>query len=76
MRNQKRLFVIRSMGTSEMNNSESEGIEVWIKTARDWRQTAEMLAIDLGDIQIAFDLYADIKDGLYDKVRERLKGNL
>jgi hypothetical protein len=64
------------MGTSEMTNQEPAGVEVWRKTAQDWQQTAEMLAIDLGDIRIAFDLYADIKDGLYDKVRERLKGNL
>lgn len=51
-------------------------IKHWKKTSQDWQQTAEMLAMDLGDVQIAFELYADIKDGLYDKVRERLKDNL
>ena len=47
-------------------------IKHWKKIANDWQQTAEMLAIDLGDVQVAFELYADIKDGLYDKVRERI----
>jgi hypothetical protein len=47
-------------------------IKHWKKIANDWQQTAEMLAIDLGDVQIAMELYMDIKDGLYDKVRERM----
>ena len=51
-------------------------IKYWKKISQDWQQTAEMLAIDLGDVKIAFELYADITDGLYDKVRERLKDNL
>jgi hypothetical protein len=51
-------------------------IKHWKKTSQDWQKTAEMLAMDLGDVQIAFELYTDIKDGLYDKVRERLKDNL
>jgi len=50
-------------------------IKHWKKIANDWQQTAEMLAIDHGDVQIAMELYMDIKDGLYDKVRERIKNN-
>jgi hypothetical protein len=45
------------------------------KIANDWQQTAEMLAIDLGDVKIAMETYTDIKDGLYDKVRERIKSH-
>jgi hypothetical protein len=48
-------------------------IKHWKKIANDWRQTAEMLAIDLGDAEIATEVYEDIKDGLYDRVRERMK---
>jgi hypothetical protein len=48
-------------------------IKHWKKIANDWQQTAEMLAIDLGDVQIAMELYMDIKDGLYEKVRERMQ---
>jgi len=51
-------------------------IKHWKKIANDWQQTAEMLAMDLGDTQIAMELYMDIKDGLYEKVRERLKDKL
>jgi hypothetical protein len=50
-------------------------IKHWKKIANDWQQTAEMLAMDLGDVQIAMEVYMDIKDGLYDKVRERIKNN-
>ena len=45
----------------------------WKKIANDWQQTAEMLAVDLGDVGIATELYEDIATGLYDKVRERIK---
>jgi hypothetical protein len=48
-------------------------IKHWKKIANDWQQTAEMLAIDLGDVQIATEVYEDIKGGLYDRVRERMK---
>jgi len=48
-------------------------IKHWKKIANDWQQTAEMLAIDLGDAEIATEVYEDIKDGLYDRVRERMK---
>jgi hypothetical protein len=41
--------------------------------AHNWEQTAKMLAIDLGNVEIAYELYEDITDGLYDKVRERMK---
>lgn len=46
-------------------------IKHWKKIANDWQQTAEMLAIDLGDVGIAKEVYEDICSGLYDKVRER-----
>jgi hypothetical protein len=42
------------------------------KTAADWKETAQLLAVDLGKIEYAQDLYEDISDGLYDKVRERM----
>ena len=50
-------------------------IEFLRKEAADWKQTAEMLAIDLGKIEYAAAVYEDIQSGLYDKVRERLKSN-
>jgi hypothetical protein len=46
------------------------------KTAYDWEQTAKMLAIDLGNVELAYEIYEDIQDGLYDKVRERLRRDL
>jgi hypothetical protein len=45
------------------------------KEASDWKQTAEMLAMDLGKIEYAAAVYDDVQSGLYDKVRERLKTN-
>jgi hypothetical protein len=48
-------------------------IEFLRKEASDWKQTAEMLAIDLGKIDYAAAVYDDVQSGLYDKVRERLK---
>jgi hypothetical protein len=47
-------------------------IKYWKKIATDWQQTAEMLAIELGDVSIAHELYDDISSGLYEKVRSRL----
>ena len=42
------------------------------KTVADWKETAQLLAVDLGKIEYAQALYEDISDGLYDKVRERM----
>ena len=42
------------------------------KNADDWRQVAIALATDAGDPDIAIDCYEDIRDGLYDTVRERM----
>jgi hypothetical protein len=42
------------------------------KTAADWKETAQLLAVDLGKIEYAQALYEDISDGLYDKVRKRM----
>jgi hypothetical protein len=53
-------------------NSTPEETEHWRKIAKDWQQTAEALAIDLGDALIAHEVYADIRSGLYEKVRSRL----
>ena len=39
-------------------------------------QTARMLAIDLGHVEYADAVYEDVRDGLYDKVRERLKTSM
>lgn len=50
-------------------------IEFLRKEAADWKQTAEMLAMDLGKIEYAAAVYDDVQSGLYDKVRERLKTN-
>jgi hypothetical protein len=51
-------------------------IEFLRKAAYDWEQTAKMLAIDLGDAELAYEVYEDIQSGLYDKVRERMhRGN-
>jgi len=47
-------------------------IQLLRKIAYDWEQTAKMLAIDLGNSELAYEIYEDIQDGLYDKVRERL----
>lgn len=41
--------------------------------ARDWEEAARMLAIDLGRAEYADTAYEDVRDGLYDKVRERIK---
>ena len=40
---------------------------------RDWEQTAKMLAMDLGNLEYAQEIYDDVSDGLYEKVRERIK---
>ncbi len=45
------------------------------KMVNDWEQTAKMLAMDLGHIEYAQTIYEDIQDGLYDKVRSRMKPN-
>jgi len=48
-------------------------IEFLRKEVQDWKQTAEMLAIDLGKIEYASAVYDDVQSGLYDKVRKRIK---
>ena len=47
-------------------------IQKWKKIADDWRQAAIALATDAGDPHMAIDCYEDIRDGLYDTVRERM----
>ena len=54
-----------------MKDLESD-IQNWKKIADDWRKTSLALAQDLGNQDIAIDLYEDIRSGLYDTVRERM----
>jgi hypothetical protein len=48
-------------------------IQILRQMVRDWEQTAKMLAMDLGNLEYAQEIYDDVADGLYEKVRERLK---
>lgn len=50
-------------------------IQKWKEIADDWRQVAIALATDAGNPDIAIDCYEDIRDGLYDTVRERMSSN-
>ncbi len=50
-------------------------IELSKKMISNWKETAEALAISLGDVEIAQNVYEDIRDGLYDIVRERMIPN-
>ena len=59
---------------TRLNESQSESdIQRWKKIADDWRKTAKALAVTLGNADIASDVYEDIKDGLYDTIRERMQ---
>ncbi len=51
--------------------SAQEEIQRLSKMVGDWKETAEMLAIDLGNPDCAIEVYIDIKEGLYKTVRER-----
>ena len=53
----------------------ADEIERLRKMVRDWKQTAEMLSMDLGRVEYAQAVYEDVSEGLYKKVRERIKGN-
>jgi len=59
---------------NEIKDLESD-IRKWKKIADDWRKTAQALATDLGNADIAIDCYEDISSGLYDIVRERMIPN-
>jgi len=50
-------------------------IELYQKMTANWKETAEALAISLGDADIASDVYEDIRDGLYEVVRDRMIPN-
>lgn len=65
-----RLKTFLSWGNSEEAVKE---IEFLRKEVADWKQTAQMLAMDLGRIEYASEIYDDVQSGLYEKVRERLK---
>jgi hypothetical protein len=47
-------------------------VQHWKKIADDWRQAAIALATDAGDPHMAIDCYEDIRDDLYQTVRERM----
>jgi hypothetical protein len=47
-------------------------IETLRQMVRNWEETARMLAMDLGNPEYADEVYEDIRDGLYEKVRARL----
>ena len=44
----------------------------WYKVSQDWKKTAEHLAINIGNVKSAQEIYQDIADGLYDRVREKM----
>jgi hypothetical protein len=48
-------------------------IQILRQMVRDWEQTAKMLAMDLGSLEFAQEIYDDVSHGLYEKVRERIK---
>lgn len=50
-------------------------IQTLRQMVRDWKQTAEMLAMDLGKVEYAQAVYEDVADGLYEKVRQRVKAS-
>jgi hypothetical protein len=50
-------------------------IEYWVTQADNWRETAVALATTLGNPEIAAETYEDIRDGLYNTVRERMIPN-
>ena len=52
-----------------------DDIKLYKKIIADWKETAEALAISLGDVEIAQDVYQDISSGLYEVVRERMIPN-
>lgn len=66
------LFTMDKATFNRMKELEHEN-EQLRKAVGDWKQTAEMLAMDLGDIEYASDIHLDIQEGLYEKVRERLR---
>ena len=41
--------------------------------AHHWKHTAEILALDLGHPEYAQEIYKGVRDGIYDKVRQRLR---
>jgi hypothetical protein len=50
-------------------------IRILRQMVRDWEQTAKMLAMDLGSLEYAQEIYDDVSEGLYEKVRERIKSS-
>jgi len=71
----KTKVVIMNMEAFRESKEIEYEVQRWKKIADDWRKTAEALAISLGDLEIAQNVYEDIRDGLYDIVRERMIPN-
>jgi hypothetical protein len=66
-----KILVTNKASFNEIKKLEDD-IQKWKKIADDWRQVAIALATDAGDPYMATDCYEDIRDGLYDTVRERM----
>jgi len=68
----KTKVVIMNMEAFRESKEIEDELKKWKKIADDWRQVAIALATDAGDPHMAIDCYEDIRDGLYDTVRERM----
>ena len=68
-------ITVRLRDLLSWENADEAILEIRIlrQMVRDWEQTAKMLAMDLGNLEYAQEIYDDVSDGLYEKVRERIK---
>ena len=66
-----KILVTNKESFNQIKDLESD-IQLWRKIADDWRKVAIALATDAGNPDMAADCYEDIRDGLYDTVRERM----
>jgi hypothetical protein len=71
----KTKVVIMNMEAFRESKEIEDEVQRWKKIADNWRKTAQALATDLGNADIAIDCYEDISSGLYDTVRERMIPN-
>ena len=68
-------ITVRLKDLLSWENADEAILEIRIlrQMVRDWEQTAKMLAMDLGSLEYAQEIYDDVSEGLYEKVRERIK---
>jgi hypothetical protein len=66
-----KILVTNKESFNEIKDLEFE-VQKWKKIADDWRQVAIALATDAGNPDMAIDCYEDIREGLYQTVRERM----